>query len=424
LKESIKLKIAALGATNFIIVLVNTILFPVFPVMARALDLTLRDLSWMVVLVSFPAAVVCPLGGLLADRWSRKHVITISLGLYGLGGLLSGLAVLLMERPFYVILAGRLMQGFGSATPMYLTTALAGDIFQSSERHQTVGLLEAANGTGKIMSPLIGATFGLLAWYAPFFLYPLVSLPVALAIWYTVQEPGHPPVAWEEQKKAFKLFQNLSRVLTLAAGVVTIFVLIGTMFWLSDVLEDKIDGGKIIRGIILSLPVIALMLTTFLSAFFGKHLGTRYTVGIGMLLKAVSLVSIPFLFETLLFWPAIALVGVGSGMILPAMDTVSTSVAKREYRGILTTTYGASRSLGAALAPYIFAILMDAGILIPFFPIAAGAAVTGILVLLFLNNEEILPQELLPEEEGDNHAPGEKTKSSESETEGNLPPEE
>ncbi len=399
MKNATRLKVAALGSTNFIIVLVNTILFPVFPTMARALDIGLRDLSWIVALVSFPAAVICPLGGILADRWSRKHVITISLGIYGLGGLLSGLAVLFLEEPFPAILAGRLMQGIGSATPMYLTTALAGDIFQSSERHKTVGILEAANGTGKIFSPIIGALAGLLAWYAPFFLYPLLSIPVALSIRLSVNEPGHPPVGWKDQKEAFSLFRNRSRLLTLVAGVATIFILIGLQFWLSNVLEDKLEGGKIMRGIILSVPVLFLMLTTLLSGILGQHLGTRLTIGGGLLLKAASLASIPYLFDTVFIWLAIALVGVGTGMILPAMDTVSTAVAKREYRGILTTTYGASRSLGSALAPYTFAVLMEAGRLAPFLPVALGAAVVGAVVLLLLNNEEILPQELLPEEE-------------------------
>jgi len=406
LQKLTKIKITVLGATNFIIVLASTILFPLFPAMGEALNLTLRDLSWMVTLVSFPAAVVCPLGGLLADRWNRKHVIAISLALYGLGGLLAGLAVLVINNPFPVILAGRLMQGIGSATPMFLTHALAGDIFQSSERHQTVGLLEAANGIGKITSPIIGAALGLVVWYAPFFLYPLVSIPVALAVWFSIHEPEHPPVDWNEQKKAFKLFKNRSRVLTLLAGVITIFVLIGLMFWMSDVLEGKLDGGKIIRGIILSLPVGALMLTTFTSGFFGKHLGTRYTVGAGLMLMAAALVSIPWIFDTLLFWLAIILVGVGSGMILPAMDTVSTSVAKKEYRGLLTTTYGASRSLGSALAPYTFAVLMDMGTQAPFFPIAAVTALTGILILLYLKNEEILPEELLPDNDNDKKANG------------------
>lgn len=169
MKTKTILKVSALGSTNFIIVLVNTILFPVFPLMSENLDISVRQLSWLVLLVSFPAALLSPVGSMLADRWNRKHIIVISLVIYGLGGLIAGLSSIFLAHPFTMILVGRLLQGIGSATPMFLTTALAGDIFQSAERHKIVGLLETANGMGKLLSPMIGAVVGLLAWYAPFF---------------------------------------------------------------------------------------------------------------------------------------------------------------------------------------------------------------------------------------------------------------
>ncbi|MTI84869.1 MAG: MFS transporter [Firmicutes bacterium] len=397
MKSQTKYKIATLGSTNFIIVLVNTILFPVFPQMAQALDISLKELSWLVVIVSFPAAVISPLGGILADRWSRKHIIAISLLIYGLGGLLAGVSVFLFAQPFYAMLLGRLLQGIGSATPMFLTTALAGDIFQSAERVKAVGLLETANGTGKLFSPILGAVVGLLGWYAPFFIFPLVAVPVAVGIWMTIKEPEQPPVKWAEQKKAFSLFKNRSRILSLMAGFVTLFVLIGTLFWMSDILSDKLQGGQIVRGIILSMPVLAMMLTTLVAEFFSKHLGAKLTMASGLILMAVSLTAIPFSFATFLFWPVTALVGVGTGLVLPQLDTISTSVTKREYRGILTTVYGSGRSLGAALAPYIFAILMDGGKEITFYPIAAGVAVMGLSVLFLLHDEEVLPKDFMPE---------------------------
>lgn len=378
MKPQTKIKIAALGSTNFIIVLVNTILFPVFPQMARALDISLKELSWLVVIVSFPAALLSPIGGILADRWSRKHIITISLLIYGLGGLVAGLSVLFFAQPFYFMLLGRLLQGIGSATPMFLTTALAGDIFRSAERVKAVGLMETANGTGKLFSPLLGAVVGLLSWYAPFFVYPLVAVPVALAIWLTIKEPEQQPVEWAEQKKAFSLFINPSRLLSLAAGFVTLFVLIGTLFWMSDILEDKLRGGEIIRGLILSMPVMAMMATTLVAEFFSKHMGAKLTMAAGLLLMAGSLAAVPFTFESIIFWPVTALVGIGTGMVLPQLDTISTSVTRREYRGVVTTIYGAGRSLGAALAPYIFAVLMEGGAGGNIFPRCRGGGGYGV----------------------------------------------
>ncbi len=397
MKVETRFKLAALGSANYIVTLVNTILFPIFPQMSQSLDLSLKQLSWLVVVVAFVAAVLGPLGGLLADRWSRKYVIFYSIILYGVGGLLTGISIFLFDKPFTMMMVGRFLQGIGSATPMFLTITLAGDIFQSTERHKATGLLETANGTGKLSSPIIGSLVGVFGWYAVFFLYPLLAIPVAAAIWFTIKEPKRNPVNWSEQKKAFSLLKNRSRILALLAGFTALFVLIGTLFWLSDALETKLAGGIILKGIILSLPVATMMATTLAAELFGKKLGIRSTVSTGLFLMSFNAFLVPFIYELILFWPVIGFIGVGAGMVLPSLDTLSTSVSKLEYRGILTTVYGSGRSLGAALAPYVVAVLMETGREATFFPIAAGAALMGAVVLFLMQEKEILPRELLPD---------------------------
>ena len=60
MKQETRMKVAALAATSFIMVLVNNALFPVFPQMAKALNINLKSLSLLVAAVSFPAAVLSP----------------------------------------------------------------------------------------------------------------------------------------------------------------------------------------------------------------------------------------------------------------------------------------------------------------------------------------------------------------------------
>lgn len=143
----------------------------------------------MFVIVSFTAAFFNPLGGILADRWGRKAIVVPSIFLYGAAGGLAGVALLLLENPFPTVLFFRFLQGIGSATPMYLAVALAGDMFQDQERTRVMGFLEIANGLGKLSSPIIGGVAGLLGWYAPFFVYPIISFPVAFLFWFSIKEP-------------------------------------------------------------------------------------------------------------------------------------------------------------------------------------------------------------------------------------------
>ncbi len=320
--------------------------------MARDLNVNLTDLAILVGIVSFPAAVINLFGGILSDRFGRKLVMVVSLVIYGLGGLLAGLAVLFAARPYSLMLAGRFLRGLGSATPMFLSVALVGDIFQSIERSKAVGFLETANGLGKVSSPVIGGVIGLLSWRAIFFIYPLVAIPVAAATWIYIKEPKqNREVDWNKHKEAFLLFKNKSRMLSLVAAFMAIFILIGTMFWMSDFLGAKLEINKLLRGIIIALPAVAMMLTTLTAGFISTRLHPRIIMAAGMMLLGGSAILLGFFFNSLLFWPLIVLVGAGAGITLPAIDLVSTSVKSKDIRGLTTTIYGSARSLGAALPP-------------------------------------------------------------------------
>lgn len=208
-----------LGSSTLIMILANTMLFPVFPQMRRALNVGLQEISLLVLVVSLPAAILNPLGGFLADRWGRKIIMVPSILLYGLAGGMAGLAILFMEKPFNMLLLMRLLQGIGSATPMYLAVAMAGDVFQSKERTTVMGFLETANGLGKVFSPIIGGALGALVWFAPFFLYPVVSIPVALGLWLFIKEPPiKEKVNLKSELKTCRELLNFSQGLSLLTG--------------------------------------------------------------------------------------------------------------------------------------------------------------------------------------------------------------
>lgn len=66
--------------------------------------------------------------------------------------------------------------------------AVAGDLIQSSERSKILGFLEASNGLGKVISPLAGAALVLISWFTPFFVYGILSIPIAFLILFFVKE--------------------------------------------------------------------------------------------------------------------------------------------------------------------------------------------------------------------------------------------
>ena len=73
-----------------------------------------------------------------------------------------------------------MVQGLGAAGTAPLAMALAGDL-NNKRTERGMGILEAANGIGKVLSPIIGAAVALIVWYA-FFPMPcfLFRLPFGL----------------------------------------------------------------------------------------------------------------------------------------------------------------------------------------------------------------------------------------------------
>ncbi len=386
-----KIKLTSLGATVFIMVLSNTILIPIFPEMRQALGVSMVQVSMLVVAVNVPAAIISPIGGFLADLWGRKAVIIPSLAIYGLGGLIAGIVGIYSEDPYNLILFARVLQGIGSAAPMFLAITLAGDIFQSSERSEAVGLMETASGTGKILGPILGSLVGILSWYSPFFIYPLVSIPTAIAVYYLI-EPVQPSgqQMTRDYSALFKVLKQGVFLIGFVISFISLYILFGLMFWLSESFEENIQAGAILRGIVVSLPVIAFLLTTLFAEWFYLKYKVKKTLLIGLGLTILFVAMVPLVDDWVFIWPVIFLAGVGVGVLMPALDTLFTSI-QASQRGVMTTIFGSIRSLGVAGGTSSFAYLMPLGTEFTFWLISAIVLVVLIIVIV-LFKENAIPE--------------------------------
>ncbi len=202
----------------------------------------------------------------------------------------------------------------------------------------------------------------------------------------------------DKQKQAFKQFADFSRLQTLFVAFAVIFMLIGTMFWLSDYLEAKLDMAQVLRGVVISLPAIAMLITTLFAGTLAKVFSPKVTMGGGNLLMAVSLFGVYYALDTLLFWIFIVTLGIGAGIVLPAVDMVSTSVEAKEIRGIMSTIYGSARSLGGALSTIVFSNLLSFfNLQIAVFVFSGIGLIIGMTVIFTLQEGKILPKKLLPD---------------------------
>ncbi|MGI9861031.1 MFS transporter [Moorella naiadis] len=404
MKPAMKLPFAILCTVPFIMVLGNSMLVPLLPLMRSVLNISLVQVSLFITAFSLPAGIVIPFAGFLSDCYGRKTIMVPALILYGAGGLLAGLAGWLVASPYYLILGSRILQGIGAGGTYQLAMALAGDIFQTKERTKALGLLEAANGLGKVVSPIAGAAVGLLLWFAPFFVYGLLALPIGVAVWLLVREPDQGNKSKIGVRSYFwqlgQIFQEkgLSLLATILAGMVVLFILFGVLSYVSDVLEAVYGITGLRIGLLIAIPVGTMALTSYLSgSYLQKTTGQLLKVVVitGLILEASALVIMGFCANIYIFFLAMVFMGCGTGIVLPAVNTLVTSASAKE-RGGITCLYGSARFFGVALGPPAFGLAMTLGRVPLFLSAAVLVGIIAFLTVAFIQTEKLLPPEFLP----------------------------
>ena len=313
-----------LSTVPFLMVLGNSMLIPEFPAIKSALDITQFQVGLLITFFSAPAAVAIPFLGYLSDRVGRKIIIFPALILYGLGGAVSGFSAAFMKDPYLMILIGRIVQGIGAAGTAPIAMALAGDLFKTKERSESMGILEAANGMGKVFSPIIGSAVALIVWYALFFSYALLSLPTALLVWFFVQEPQG-----IVEKKPFRQYfstlksifeqKGVSLLFNFLGGMVVLFILFGVLSFTSDILEKNFNLRGITKGMVLSIPLLTMSLTAYFTGLYLKEKGKYFKASffIGLILIGITMGILPFCCRSVVAYPIVlGLLGTGSGLVL------------------------------------------------------------------------------------------------------------
>jgi ACDE family multidrug resistance protein len=387
-----------LSTVPFLMVLGNSMLIPEFPTIKAELSITQFQVGLLITFFSFPAALFIPFLGYLSDRIGRKIIIIPSLLLYGSGGIISGLAAAFLNNPYLLILTGRVVQGIGAAGTGPIAMALAGDMFKTKERSESMGILEAANGIGKVVSPIAGSAVALLAWYALFFSYALLAVPIAFLVWFFVQEPER-----DGEKRPFRAYlqsigsifdqKGVALFFNFLGGMAVLFILFGILSFISDIFETKFELHGIKRGIILAIPLFTMSVTAYLTGLYLRHKGKHYKLAyfVGLLVTGIAVGLLPFCHDHIVICPVVlGVLGIGSGLVLPAVNTMVTSATKSAQRGGVTSLYGSVRFLGVALGPPAFSLLQETGLFLMFLSTGGLVVIIGILGFLFIDEKRMI----------------------------------
>lgn len=392
------LQLAALCTVPLIMVLGNSMLIPVLPDMGREMDLSKSVTGLAVTAFSGAAGVGIALAGFLADRYGRKVVIVPSLLIYGLGGVVSGLAGWwLADQGFFWVMVGRVVQGLGAAGTAPVAMAFVGDLFKGGQRVTALGILEASNGLGKVVSPILGGLIGtFFIWWGVFFAYAGLSLPFALAVWFLTKEPQRQRAG--TAKQYFGAIANVFKqkggplVACFWAGTVALFILFGVLFFLSEHLENVHNVQDVSKGFLIMWPVLAMSVVSFSSGLFLQNHDNllKPAVVAGLVIELAGMLLVAFIPQDWAFFTGIITGGVGTGLQLPGLNNLITSSVSTQQRAGITSIYGAVRFIGVAFGPPIYGWLMKMGEALPFWFSAGIVSLTLAVTIFFIDPQRLV----------------------------------
>jgi EmrB/QacA subfamily drug resistance transporter len=148
-----------------------TILNVALPTMAGQLGASTGQQQWMAdsYVVVF-AALMLP-AGLLGDRFGRRRMLVVGLGIFLAGSLVGALA-----GDVNWVIAARAVMGVGAALVTPLALSVLPSLFGPDERTKAVGVISAASALGLPLGPIIGGWLLNHFWWGSVF---LVNVPMA-----------------------------------------------------------------------------------------------------------------------------------------------------------------------------------------------------------------------------------------------------
>jgi EmrB/QacA subfamily drug resistance transporter len=398
--------LASLGV--FMTALDTLVVTTALPVMRVDLGGSLSDLEWTVNAYNLAFACFLLTGAALGDRFGRRRMFTIGLGVFTAAS-----AAAALSPSIGALVAARAVQGAGAAIVMPLTLTLISAAFPAEKRGAAIGLWGGITGLAVAAGPVVGgAVAGGIDWHWIFWLNvpigvaliplaasrltesfgprPQLDLPgLGLAAvgafgltwglvranaagWGSVEVVGALLagaalialfLAWERRARTPMLPLSLFRSRGFAsANAVSFFMyagLFGALFLMAQFLQTALGLSPLAAGVRLLPWTAAPMIVAPIAGALADRYGTRPFMVLGLALQAVGLGWVASIAEPgMSYLPlgiALTVAGVGTSLCFPTVaNTVMSSVSLGDA-GVAAGTNSALRELGGVFGVALLA---------------------------------------------------------------------
>lgn len=432
----------------FMAALDNLVVTTALPVIRADFNATLQELEWIVNAYTLTFAVLLLTGAALGDRFGRKRMFIIGLGIFTAGSAAAALSSTSTE-----LIVARAIQGVGGAilTPLSLTILSAA--VSPERRAVALGAWGGIAGLAIAIGPLVGGAIAEgLDWQWIFWINVPIGL-IAIPLAYFRLEESHGPaarldlpglglvsagllaivwglvkgnelgwtdpqivaslgagallvalfVAWEartaEPMLPLRLFRSRAFSAANAVSLLMTFGMFGSIFLLAQFFQ-VVQGYSPLEAGLRTLPWTFMpVVVAPIAGVVSTRTGTRPLLVLGMALQAVALGWISLIVtptvEYLTLVPAFILAGAGMGLFFaPIANVVLSSVAPEE-EGKASGASNAIRELGGVFGVAVLAAVFTANGsyqsptayvdgLIPAMQIGAVVVALGVLAALAL----------------------------------------
>jgi len=396
----------------FMLLLDITVVTVALPDIERDLDASLTDLQWVLDAYALALGALTLIAGSLADRFGRRLVFTLGMGIFTAASLACGLA----GDPLVLDVA-RGVQGIGGAAMFGTTIALIAQEFSGRERTTALGIWGAVVGIAVAIGPLVGGGLvDTLGW--PWIFYINIPIGVAAIVLSIVKvresrEPQTGGIDWPglvtlgpglflviyavlsgnpsgwtsvevigsftvgvlllvafviaELRSPNPMFDiRLFRVPTFVGAQITAFTLAFSLFamlaYFVLYLQNVLGHSAIAAGAaLLPITVLAFIFSP-IAAELAKRVPMGAILGVGMAAIGFGFIALYGLdgssdWQQLML--GFGLAGVGVGLVNPPLAEVAVAIRPTSQAGMLTGINNTFRQVGVAAGIAVLGALLE-----------------------------------------------------------------
>lgn len=403
---------AIVSVALFMSTLDNLVVGVALPSIRADFGSTLESLQWTVNAYTIAYAVLLLTGAALGDRFGRKRMFMLGLGVFTFASALSALA-----PSAAALIAARALLGVGAAMVTPLTLTLLSEAVPAERRAAAIGAWAGIGGLGVAMGPVVGgAVVNGLAWQWIFWL----NVPIGLALLplsarfltesrgpnATLDLPGVSLasvgltslvfgivrasdigwtaaatlaslsvgailltgfVVWEHRSPApmlpLRFFKNRAFTATNLTGMAMFFGVFGSIFFLSQFFQT-VQGMTALQSGLRTLPwTAAPMVVAPIAGVLAGRYGARPFLVAGMLLQSVSLLWLSQVTDANVLYSELIvpfiLGGIGMGLVFATSASAVLAAVSEQEAGQASGAANMLRELGGVLGVAVLATVFS-----------------------------------------------------------------